>query len=159
MADFRQIPGRVEYEPGAHDLIFREVLTKGEEFFVGLEGAHKAPNPDAWASEFAGYWLWNLQWLAPFIKHPSFDGEREWRFVYTLGPDDIKRMQLRQRQSMMRRHVALRLVGRLPIAGVRVGPCRHPLISRIAVGDLLEQNGYDPDIVKVEITKVPYRAL
>ena len=50
------------------------------------------------------------------------------------------------------------LTNPLPITGVIVGPCRHPRLSKIAIGDLLKQNGYDPDVVKVELTEFPYRA-
>ena len=46
----------------------------------------------------------------------------------------------------MSRHLPLALNGQLPITGVLVGPCRYPVLSRIAVNDLLEANGYDAAI-------------
>jgi len=98
--------------------------------------------------------------LLPRLKHPKFEGEKEWRFLYYLRPEDVneKRMQFRQRQYMMTRHVPLILTNPLPITGVIVGPCRHPPLSKIAIDDLLKQDGYDPDVVRVELTEVPYRA-
>jgi Protein of unknown function (DUF2971) len=149
---------RVEYDPKQHDAFLTDILKQGEKFFSTLEGASKA-TPEEWVAEFVRYWLWNLQFLAPCLKHPKFENEREWRFVYSLRTDDAKRMQFRQRQSMMTRHVPLRLKKPLPITGVIVGPCRHPQLSRVAVGDLLKKFGYDPDIVKVSVTQVPYRAV
>jgi hypothetical protein len=149
---------RVEYDLNEHDIMLADVLKQGQEFFATLGGARNA-TPQDWAAEFVRYWLWNLQFLAPCMKHPKFASEREWRLFYPLRPDDVKRVQFRQRQSMMTRHVALRLTKPLPITGVMVGPCRHPQLSRVAVGDLLKKFDYDPDIVKVSITQVPYRAI
>jgi hypothetical protein len=99
-------------------------------------------------------------YLAPCYKHPKFEREKESRFLYFLQPQDVseKRMRFRQRQYTMTRHIPLLLKPPLPITGVIVGPCRHPEHSKIAVGDLLKAHGYDPEIVKVEITEVPYRA-
>lgn len=149
---------RVEYDEEGHDSILTDVLRQGEEFFMQLEGAARATTED-WAAEFVRYWLWNLQFLAPCLKHPKFANEHEWRLVYSLRPDDAKRMKFKQRPSMMTRHVPLRLKTPLPIEGIVVGPCRHPQLSRIAVGDLLKRADYDPDVVKVSLTQVPYRAI
>lgn len=55
---------RVEYDTKAHDTLFEDALSKGEEFFTTLEGSGKA-NPEDWASEFVRYWLANLQYIAP----------------------------------------------------------------------------------------------
>ena len=156
--DQAQVLMRVEYDTKEHEAFFKDVLSKGEEFFTTLEGSRKASAED-WAAEFVRHWLWNLQYIAPCLKHPKFESEREWRFVYPLRPDDFESMQFRQRQSMMTRHVPLRLRKPLPITGVVVGPCRHPQLSRVAVGDLLKKFNYDPDIIKVSITQVPYRAV
>lgn len=149
---------KVEYklEPESIDAL----LTFGEQCFVDLQGAGRAPTEQDWLDEFATHWLSLIGFLAPCFKHPKFESEKEWRFLYVLRPEDVseKRMRFRQRQYMMTRHVPLRLKGRLPITGVVVGPCRHPQLSKIAVGDLLKMHGYDPAVVKVELTEVPYRA-
>jgi hypothetical protein len=42
---------------------------------------------------------------------------------------------------MMSRHLPLRLEGKLPITGITVGPCRDPMLSSIAVDDLLQAYG------------------
>ena len=155
--DQAQVLMRVEYNTKAHDTFFKDVLSKGEEFLTILEGSRRA-NPEDWASEFLRYWLANLQYIAPCLKHPTFESEHEWRFVYPLRPNDFERMQFRQRQSMMTRHVPLRLRSPLPITGLTVCPCRHPELSKVAVSDLLKKFGADSDI-KVTITEVPYRAI
>jgi hypothetical protein len=51
----------------------------------------------------------------------------------------------------------LRGLGKLPITGVTVGPCRHPELSKIAAGDLLVAAGYSVAAVPVSLSKVPYR--
>jgi hypothetical protein len=149
---------KVNYKPEDHTVMFDEVLRWGEQRFVELECARRvSPNQQAWVDEFVGYYIWSLGLLAACLKHPKFEGEREWRLIYQLRDDDVEGMQFRQRQSMMSRHLPLRLPQRLPITGVVVGPCRHPELSKIAVCDLLKQAGYDLNVVKVEITDVPYR--
>jgi hypothetical protein len=148
---------RVEYNPVNHASMFDDILKWTEQFFLGLGGATKAPTIDAWADEFCRYWLERLAFYAPCIKDPSFEDEKEWRLIYYLRPDDPTSMQFRQRQSMMSRHIPLHLKKPLPITQAIVGPCRHPRLSQVAVGDLLLAGGYDPSTVKVEITRVPYR--
>ena len=148
---------RVEYNPMNHASMFDDILKWTEQFFLCLSGAKTAPSIDAWADEFCRYWLEQLAFYAPCIKNPSFEDEKEWRFIYYLRPDDPTRMQFRQRQSMMSRHIPLRLTKPLPITQVLVGPCRHPRLSQVAAGDLLLSSGYDPNNVEVKITGVPYR--
>jgi hypothetical protein len=148
---------RVEYDPSNHATMFDDILVWTEKFFLGLEGAKKAPTVEAWADEFCLYWIERLSFLAPCIKNSSFQDEREWRLIYYLRPDDPTKMQFRQRQSMMSRHIPLRLKKPLRITEVLVGPCRHPRLSQVAAGDLLLTGGYDPNAVKVQITGVPYR--
>jgi hypothetical protein len=156
-----QILAPVNYRLEDHELMFNQVLEQGSQFSVELEGARCAPSTAAWLDEFVAYWLQQLQYLAPFLKNPKFESEKEWRLIYRLNDDDIEqnRMHFRQRHSMMTRHVSLRISKPLPITGVVIGPCRHPQLSRIAVGDLLKLQGYDPDVVKVSMTEVPYRTV
>jgi hypothetical protein len=93
------------------------------------------------------------------LKDPAFEPEKEWRLIYVYRPDDPTKMIFRQRQSMMSRHLPLCLEAKLPITGITVGPCRYPVLSRIAVNDLLHAHDYDPALLSVEVTKIPYRAL
>jgi Protein of unknown function (DUF2971) len=148
---------RVEYDPASHAAMFDDILKWTEQYFLGLQGAQKAPTIDEWADEFCRYWLEHLAFYAPCVKNPAFRDEREWRLIYYLRPDDPTKIKFRQRQSMMSRHIPLRLKKLLPISGVLVGPCRHPRLSQIAASDLLVTGGYDPTVVKVETTEVPYR--
>jgi hypothetical protein len=140
------------------DEFLDQLLAFGEQCSVELQGASRAPTEEEWLDDFVTHWITQIAFLAPCLKHPKFESEKEWRFLFALRPDDITRMRFRQRQYLMSRHVPLILTTPLPITGVLVGPCRHPQLSKIAVGDLLKANGYDPDVVKVALTDVPYRA-
>jgi len=127
-----------------------------EKFFLDLEGAKKAPTVEAWADEFCIHLLRHLVSFAPCIKNPSFRDEKEWRLIYHRRADDQKRMKFVQRQSMMSRHIPLRLKKPLPLVEVLVGPCRHPRLSQVAAKDLLLKNGFD---ASVKFTEVPYRTV
>lgn len=148
---------RVEYSERNHAILLDDVINCAELFYIKGEGRTRAPNEDAWTDEFVRCFLWQLSFLAPCLKHPTYADEEEWRLVYNLKPDDPTTMRFRQRQSMMTRHMPLKLTGPLPITSVMVGPCRHPIISRVAVCDLLLAHGFKTAIEKVSLTTVPYR--
>jgi Protein of unknown function (DUF2971) len=151
---------RIEYDLGKQATLLDDILTRAERYYVECEGRARAPNLEEWAQEFLDLYLSYIETFLLCLKDPAFEAEREWRLVYTYRPDDPTCMCFRQRQSMMSRHLPLRLEGKLPITGVMVGPCRYPLLSRIAVSDLLQANGYDPAVIKeVAVTKIPYRAV
>ena len=130
-----------------------------EEFFLELEGAKNAPTAAAWVDEFCTYWLTRVVSFAPCIKHPAFKDEKEWRLIYHVRPEDQGSMKILQRQSMLSRHMPLRLNKPLPLTEVLVGPCRHPRLSQVAVAGLLSGFGFDPSVVKVSITGVLYRTV
>jgi Protein of unknown function (DUF2971) len=147
---------QVEYDPLNHTTIFDDMLVWTENFFLGLEGKNKAPTVKAWTEEFCGYWLPRVVSFAPCIKSPSFRDEKEWRLIYHRRADDQKGMKFVQRQSMMSRHIPLRLKKPLPLTEVLIGPCRQPRLSQVAAEDLLLQNGFD---ASVKFTEVPYRTV
>ncbi|MGQ0742720.1 MAG: DUF2971 domain-containing protein, partial [Alphaproteobacteria bacterium] len=149
---------RVEYNEQNHNVMFDDVMRWAEAYFQKWDGKAKASSIDDWAKEFVQFFLWNVSFLAPCIKHPAFKDEAEWRLVYSYAADDKTRMRFRQSGSMMTRHMPLRLEGQLPITGAVIGPCKYPLQSKVAVADLFKNAGYDPNLMKIEPTIVPYRA-
>jgi hypothetical protein len=158
------ILGKVEYKPGKHDAFLEDVLQAVTQFFRdGLQN-NRAPTIEEWIDEFIPYWANLLMMFAPFIKHPKFCGEREWRLVYHLNDEAFPRMRYLQRSSMMTQHVPLRLMMRgdnpcLPLKGIVVGPSRHKEVSRISIGDLLRTHGYSMQDVRVTETSIPYRTV
>jgi hypothetical protein len=162
LPDAATILGKVEYDLTKQSLFFDDVLEHVIRFFLDGLQKKRAPTKEEWASEFLTYWASLVIVFAPYIKHPRFAGEREWRLVHPLQDEAIPRMRYLQRSSMMTQHVPVRLMmrgdqPRLPLTGIVVGPCRHKEISKIAVGDLLRTHGYSEKDVPVSMTTIPYR--
>jgi Protein of unknown function (DUF2971) len=158
------ILGKVEYKPEKHDAFMEGVLQAVTRFFRdGLQN-NRAPSIEEWTDDFIPYWANLLMIFAPFIKHPKFAGEREWRLVHHFQDEAIPRMRYLQRSSMMTRHVPMRLMMRddkpcLPLKGIVVGPSRHKEVSKISVADLLRSHGYSNQDVPVTLTEIPYRTV
>lgn len=166
----RQIPdgvtilGKVEYNETKQNVFLDDVMAHTIRFFLDGVKKKRASNIEDWASEFLSYWASLVIMFAPYLKHPRFSGEREWRLVYHLQDEAIPRMRYLQRSSMMTQHVPLRLMvrdghPRLPLTGIVVGPCRHKEISKISVADLLRTYGYSDKDVPVCVTTIPYRMI
>lgn len=157
---------RVEYDTANHAIMFDNILEWTEKFFLELEGRKNAPTVEDWTEEFCFYWLTHLAAFAPLIKHPAFQDEKEWRLIYQLRPNyphlrpnNPRGLQFRQRQSMMSRHIPLRLKTPLPVTGVLVGPCQHQCLSKAAVADLLSTSGFNLSAISVRSTEVPYQTV
>jgi hypothetical protein len=146
---------RIEYDETRIENLLGDAVNWMEQTFTKMGGQQHGDN---WTKEFALHGLNGLAFLAPCLKHPNFKDESEWRLIYRLQAGDVRRMEFRQRASLMTRHIPLVLPKPLPIVGVTVGPCRHPDLSRIAVGDLLRKHGY-PESVEVRKTTIPYRMM
>jgi hypothetical protein len=153
---------RVEYRPENHDVLLNDMVTWTNKFYLRGIQRNRAPSPDAWAEEFAAVWLDQLAPFAACIKHPMFQGEREWRLVHWLTETDPP-MQFVQRRSLISRHIPLaygEMEGKphlTPLTGVVIGPCRFKNASRVAVGDLLRSKKYDLNRVTTLETEIPYR--
>jgi DUF2971 family protein len=150
---------KVEYGPENQANLLDDIINRAEEYYINCEGRQRAPSWEEWTQEFVDFYLWHIQILLACLKHPAFRAEKEWRLVCHLSPDDPTPMRFRQRQSLMSRHLPLALNGQLPITGTLVGPCKYPVLSTTAVKDLLQANGYDAAIGKVDVTEIPYRTI
>lgn len=153
----------VTYDGTAKDNLMADVMKWSEIYFMEGINDQRATTHEVWADEFARIWLWNLSWLAPILKHPSFRDEAEWRLIYFLKDEDVPHMRFSQRQSMLTRHIPLHFTEpdncgntKLPIANIMVGPTSHPRLSQMGVGDLMRTNGY-ADAVKITTTNIPFR--
>jgi hypothetical protein len=127
------------------------------DIYLAPLGSTSRPPDNDWAQEFVYFWLTNVSSFAVGMKHRAFQAEQEWRLFQYCRPEEAGKFQFRQRSSFMSRHLPLRIATPLPIVSVRVGPCRHPELSRIAVGDLLLKQGYSPATVPVKLSEVPHR--
>jgi Protein of unknown function (DUF2971) len=102
---------------------------------------------------------------APFIKHPQFHEEQEWRLVVDglfRGPEAVK---VRRGGAGLVPYVEIALTktkGPIPIADLVVGPSAQGELARAAAWHALEANGVakprKSDAVElVRISKIPFR--
>ena len=97
------------------------------------------------------------------MKHPKFAGEAERRVAVLYQASEHSQLIFRQKRTLLARHLPIDLafegpdgIRRLPITRICIGPGPGQKVSRISVGDLLVQCGYEKDI-SVELSRVPYR--
>jgi hypothetical protein len=143
------------------------IINDTERFLGTGLTAYSGAELDRWAEEFGRSWFQKLGLLAPLVKHPKFAEEAEWRVVYPLKREDMRRLQFRQRQGLMARHIPLHFGDRdqhdyspLPIRSIMVGPARHKEVSRVSVNALLQSFGYSLDgmwPISVAVSDVPFR--
>jgi hypothetical protein len=154
---------RVNYDRDLHLALAGEVAEATVNYFLkGLED-DPSRSSDTWAVEFFEAWDEQIYGLSPIIKDPGFKEEDEIRIVHELQINELGEIQMRQKRTLLGRYVALnfglRWVGRklkLPVTCIVVGPSRHPAVSRVSVGTLLHQLGYEG--VPVEISTCPLQS-
>jgi hypothetical protein len=123
------------------------------------------PDREQWANSFLATWEQRVIYFAPLLKDKAFEGEKEWRLIMSYGSQDWPLLRIQQRQSLISRHLILSFGSLVPLSSVMVGPCRHPDVSRVSVGSILEAKGYpidqfdtgEPNKVRVSSSKVPFQ--
>jgi len=157
----------VKYVPTEHNKIVQDVAKWTMVFFKDGLTQRPGANLKKWADEFLEAWREQVVYLAPALKHPSFKDEKEWRLTYALHPDDMGKIEILQRSTLISRHLPLSFGQKLPIREVIVGPCRHPSVSLVSVGTYLRAQGYlvngvgENDISKVTVTSssIPFQTM
>jgi Protein of unknown function (DUF2971) len=150
--------GQVNYDADIHSTLAREAAEATIKFYKeGLsEGIEK------WDEVFLWAWDCALTNLAPLAKDPGFSVEKEVRVIHQLQNFEMPQLVVRQRKTMMSRHLPMRFhsvgqTARFPISKVIVGPCRHREITRISVDTLLRTHGYSG--VPVVPSQRPYQEM
>jgi hypothetical protein len=105
--------------------------------------------------------LQNFLSLAPKLKHPSFEAEREWRLFNVLpaplnGSTDIH-YRVGKSFFIPYRKFQLGSSEQLPIREIVIGPTAHPDLSRWTVRNCLFTHGLTPTIANIRNSTVPYR--
>jgi hypothetical protein len=153
---FGTIVGQVNYDPEIHKALAKETAEATIRFYKeGLEAGI-----GDWENVFLPAWDSALTQLAPLAKDPGFSAEKEVRVIHQLQDFEIAQLKVRQRKTMMSRHLPMRFpsVGqspRFPISKVIVGPCRHREVTRISVDTLLRTHGYPSGLVMSSVR--PYQ--
>jgi hypothetical protein len=146
----------VDYKEDSQNVLLDKIIERLIRLYESAKPS--PPQNEAWAAELVPFWLGHMNPFAAIFKHPKFEGEKEWRLVQYWRADEKCKLQFRQRRSFMSRHMPIRSIPKpLPIVSVRVGPARHPELSKIAVRDLLTKHDYALGNIEIEITRVPYR--
>jgi len=157
----------VRYTEQDHKAIVKDVANTTLKFF--REGLQRRPGADRqkWTDSFLTAWRDHIVYVAPVLKDSSFQDEREWRLIVNLRDEDLTRVEIQQRSSLISRHLPLSFGDKLPIREVVVGPCRHPSVSLVSVGTYLRARGYpvnelnenDPAKVRIASSKIPYQGM
>jgi hypothetical protein len=136
---------RVDYNRDKHVKLAIQAAEATVRFYKeGLEAA--IPN---WDEVFLAIWDVSLTQLAPALKDPGFELEKEVRVIHQLQQLELPDLRVLQRKTMMSRHLPMRFPAggpvyrpRIPIHRVMVGPSRHKAISAVSVDTLLRTHGY-----------------
>jgi hypothetical protein len=94
------ILGKVEYREDQHSVFLDDVLDNCIAYCLDGVRKKRAPSIEEWVTEFLQYWASLVIMFAPFIKHPRFAGEREWRLVYHLQDEAIPRKRGKAAQAL-----------------------------------------------------------
>jgi len=97
--------------------------------------------------------------IAPILKHPSFEGEREWRLVSDLLFSGDPKWKVRVQGSMLVPYVEIELVepdGGLPVCELRAGPTPHPELALAPLGNLIVSARRS--CVRTSVSSVPFRS-
>jgi hypothetical protein len=157
----------VSYDAQDQQKLAAKIAAKTLDFFC--KGLKLRPGADrkTWAHAFARAFGPHIVYLAPILKDPAFFQEEEWRLVCTLGDADREKIEIKQRQALISRHLPLKFLDKIPIREVLVGPSRHPNTSRISVADYLLAKGYElnqegenaPGKVTVASSNIPFQTM
>jgi Protein of unknown function (DUF2971) len=164
--DLRGIPNGIlarviYYDIGLHSRLAEAVAAKTVAFFIQGLKKYGDENITNWTANFLATWDRVITQIAPMIKDPGFDSEREYRLIKNYQLDDLEHIRFIQKSAMLSRHLPLRPAPtandpyKLPISEIIVGPCRYPHVSRASVETLLRQCGY---MFPVTLSRSPFQA-
>jgi hypothetical protein len=158
---------RCIYDELEQKAVIRDLVTKALQEYRNLSSRPQA------AERFADAFLA----VAPVLKHPSFDAEKEWRLVSTpqrySEPEHVG-MQLREGRTvpvpyveipLALDHMDVRALDQQlsaspvlwPIPEVIVGPSTNPELSYISASVALLRKCPIQDIIEVRRSDIPYR--
>jgi len=148
----------VSYDEAKQQELVKDIAAATVELFKSGLASRPGAVREKWAEAFLIEWREAVIWFAPILKHPAFEKEEEWRLLCPFGPGDLTEIRIKQRQSLISRHLPLSFGDKLPICEVMVGPCRHPGVSRVSVDTFLQAKGYElngegeSDLMKVTVS-------
>jgi hypothetical protein len=157
----------VFYQPKDHKFLVTGIANATIKFFKDGLATRPGSNRAKWADSFLKAWGDHIIHLAPVLKDSAFEKELEWRLICSLSSDDVKKIEIQQRSTLISRHLPLSFGEKLPIREAVIGPCRHPSVSLVSVGTYLRARGYqvnefgenDPNKVTVTSSRIPFQTM
>jgi hypothetical protein len=134
---------KVDYNAETHLRLAKDVAQATIHFYK--EGL--AAGCADWDNVFLEAWDRMLTYVAPAIKDPGFASEKEVRLIHQLQDSDLDNICVRQRKTMMSRHLPMNFGKLLPLASIMIGPSRHKAITQLSVEALLRAKQYPPNLV------------
>jgi hypothetical protein len=136
------------------------LLRKASERFV-LEVGREGQNWDAKSKRIAADIVVEYIQLAPFLKHPKFEEEHEWRIVANLKTEYVKdQIKFRTGSTMIIPYIEISLPtasGRLVMDEVFIGPTNDRELVAASVKLLLKSKNVTCNSLKC--STIPYRAV
>lgn len=145
----------VEYDPGEQRGVMRSLAAYVFDQFPRWTEYLRGVLPmEVWVRDYATIWFGMLAEIAPCMKHPAFEGEKEWRLIAAYpGSAPVRpKLEFSQRSAMVSRHLPLGDGETpLPVRGVLVGSSRHKDVSRSSLGLALREWGYTEEEMKWKV--------
>ncbi len=109
--------------------------------------------------QIRGYFYENTIMVAPFIKHPSFKEEKEWRCSLFPSVEQLNQIKHRAGASLIIPYHEFSLLngGDFTVKQIIVGPTEHKNLQSNAVSDILRIKGIKWS--QLGYSTIPYRVL
>ena len=143
---------KVFYRPETQRKIVRSAI----KYYPSFE--RNAPPADwaRWTAEAIRFFL-------PTFKNSDFEGEKEWRLIFTPAPASPVQPSYRVTRGMLAPYYSLNNLARqlgytdqkLPLTALRIGPSPNKRLNAVSARMLLERHGYSD--VRVDFSETPYR--
>ena len=149
--------GECEYADPADSKILRRVVTgcllEIRELLRSVDKTESRSLYEEMSNKVVAFAL-SLARQAPFLKHPGFSEESEWRFVSKFTELDT---EIRDGPDCLVPFVKVSLGELLPAAlkKIVIGPCADPSLTSSSLKATLEALGYDR--VEVAMSHLPFR--
>ena len=142
-----------------HDYLNNPISCKLiETEYLGTKKTDLTDDEDKILTDIKLDFLGSILKFALKFKHPQFSEEEEFRILIVEGKSNGRPLKCREGRSTLIPYLDINIADsgdKMPIKQIIIGPTNHPLLSKIAIEDILQAHSIE---CKVELSKIPYRA-